>query len=59
MEEALEHVESLIVAQGAGDPIEVLAARIDVLRLQIYIVQDVLRSLIEATSCEAGLKKSS
>lgn len=59
MEEALGHVESLIVAQGAGDPIEVLAARIDVLRLQIYIVQDVLRSLIEATSCEAALKKSS
>lgn len=59
MEEALAHVESLIVAQGAGDPIEVLAARIDVLRLQIYIVQDILRSLIEATSCEAALKKSS
>jgi hypothetical protein len=49
----------LIVTQGAGDPIEVLAARVDVLRLQTYVVQDILRSLIEAMSCEATSKKSS
>ena len=59
IDEALAHVESLIVTPGAGDPIEALAARIDVLRLQVYIVQDILRSLIEARSCEEALKKSS
>jgi hypothetical protein len=49
----------LIVTQNAEDPTEALAARVDVLRLQIYIVQDILRSLIEATSSEAALKESS
>jgi hypothetical protein len=59
IDEALAHVESLIVTQGAGDPTEALAARVDVLRLQIYMVQDILQSLIEAMSAEAALKESS
>jgi hypothetical protein len=59
IDEALAHVESLIVTQGAGDPTKALAARVDVLRLQIYIVQDILQSLIEAMSAEAALKESS
>ena len=59
IDEALAHVESLLVTQGAGDPTEALAARDDVLRLQIYIVQDILQSLIEGMSAKTALKESS
>lgn len=49
VDEALTCAGQLVTKQDIDNEFEALAARIDVLRLQLYIVQDIVRSLIEGT----------
>jgi hypothetical protein len=49
IDQALACVEGLVAKQDAEDRFQVLTARVDVLRLQIYIVQDIVRSLFESS----------
>jgi hypothetical protein len=50
IDRALTSVEDLVPKQDAEDTFRLLAARTDVLRLQVYIVNDILRAMIEASS---------